>query len=245
MVVAPGRNVGFAGGCDLGARLARAKGAQWLWFLNNDAIAEPGALENLVAVSADERVGGLGSLVVLYDCPDVVQWSVGWFRRLARGIRMAPRSPRRDWEGREALVAAFLPACSLMIPVDVYFSVGGFDASLFMYLEDADLCKRMGAAGYYLELVPSSVVRHKGGRSGGGVWGSVGAFYYVRNRLWFLRRYGGHPLFKLVSLVWLVLELMFRTLLGRPNLWSRRRAILAGLRDGLRQSMVGETAAAG
>ncbi|MEO8602556.1 MAG: glycosyltransferase, partial [bacterium] len=41
-------NLGFAGGANLGMSAALARGADWVWFLNNDALPEEQALSALV-----------------------------------------------------------------------------------------------------------------------------------------------------------------------------------------------------
>src|SRR5262245_49249401 len=45
------RNLGFAGGANLGMRHALAGAAEYVWFLNNDACPEPDALREMVDVA--------------------------------------------------------------------------------------------------------------------------------------------------------------------------------------------------
>src|SRR5262252_9133299 len=44
-------NLGFAGGYNLGMRAALERGAEWVWFLNDDAAPEPDALAELLAAA--------------------------------------------------------------------------------------------------------------------------------------------------------------------------------------------------
>src|SRR5215468_11297018 len=46
-------NLGFAGGSNLGMQAALARGADWIWFLNDDAAAEPDTLAALLAAADD------------------------------------------------------------------------------------------------------------------------------------------------------------------------------------------------
>jgi N-acetylglucosaminyl-diphospho-decaprenol L-rhamnosyltransferase len=63
--VAPGRNLGFAGGCNAGAA---ASAAPRLLFLNPDARPEPGALERLL--EAFERHPGAAGFAPRLVSPD-------------------------------------------------------------------------------------------------------------------------------------------------------------------------------
>src|ERR1700757_1370728 len=54
-------NLGFAAGCNVGIREALAAGADFVWLLNSDAIADPNALHSLVeTASRDPRIGAVG-----------------------------------------------------------------------------------------------------------------------------------------------------------------------------------------
>lgn len=64
-------NVGGAGGFNQGISLAYARGADWIWCMDDDAIPEPDALEKLTIPLADsqleESVGFLASRVLWTD----------------------------------------------------------------------------------------------------------------------------------------------------------------------------------
>src|SRR4051794_39308982 len=65
-VVRPGRNLGFAGGCNAGARAATG---EYLALVNGDAIVEPTALARLVEEAARPDVGVAGASIRLADDP--------------------------------------------------------------------------------------------------------------------------------------------------------------------------------
>jgi len=48
---------------------------------------------------------------------------------------------------------------------DAFEAVGGFDERYFMYWEDADLCRRLRAAGQHVRYVPQAVAVHHVGQS--------------------------------------------------------------------------------
>lgn len=67
VVVAPGRNLGFAGGCNAGA--ARARG-DVIAFVNGDALVAPDALSRLAEAARRPSVGVASASVRLADRPD-------------------------------------------------------------------------------------------------------------------------------------------------------------------------------
>lgn len=68
-VLRPRRNLGFAGGCNLGARHATGTA---LVFLNPDTIVAPGAIAALVARLEDHAVGITAARLRLLDRPELL-----------------------------------------------------------------------------------------------------------------------------------------------------------------------------
>jgi len=73
------RNLGFAGGNNVGLRQALAEGADYVWLLNPDTIPEPEALSAMVGLAEqDPRIGAVGSVLLDMDNPQQVQaWGGG------------------------------------------------------------------------------------------------------------------------------------------------------------------------
>jgi GT2 family glycosyltransferase len=155
-VIDSGRNLGYAGGNNLGANLAR--GAV-LAFVNPDTRAEPGWLRELVRpLMADPTIGITTSKIVLMDRPDVIN-TCGNDLSLS-GITTCRRagepvaSVRRD----EDVAAVSGAACA--IRADLFRLLGGFDQRFWMYLEDTDLSWRARLAGYRCQVAIHSVISH-------------------------------------------------------------------------------------
>ena len=71
-VIRPDRNLGFAGGCNLGAN--RASGDS-LVFMNQDTITEPAAVARLIAVLEDPTVGIATARLRLLEHPELLNSS--------------------------------------------------------------------------------------------------------------------------------------------------------------------------
>jgi hypothetical protein len=171
-VLANAENRGFAVACNQGWRCLRGP---LVLFLNPDAEVLPGAVAALAAVfDARPRAGVVGPRTLNADGTvqvstgeDLTIASEGRQRRLVRGVR--EREPRALAEAERRHSREHEPdwvsgAC-LMARRSVLEAVGGFDEAFFLYEEDADLCRRVRAAGWSVAFTPAAVVRHRLGQS--------------------------------------------------------------------------------
>jgi hypothetical protein len=170
------RNLGYAGGMNVGIRRALERGADAVLLLNNDVEIEPGAIDALVAAAAG--TGAVCPVVVLADDPARI-WYAG-----------ARFDPRRGYNGpmlTDALESVTeterICGAAVLMPREALEEVGTFNEQLFAYAEDADWSLRARERGLRLLVVPESRVRHKVSASTGGE-GSPDALYYsIRNLL--------------------------------------------------------------
>ena len=171
-VIANTENVGFSRACNQGARETRAP---FVLFLNPDATLAPGALAALVALlEARPRVGIAGPRT--RSSNGDIQVSTGadlslvseWRQRgLVRGV--AHRDPRAlaEAEARHAVEhePGWVSGACLLARRKALDAVSGFDERFFLYEEDADLCRRVRAAGFQVLFTPEAEARHAKGRS--------------------------------------------------------------------------------
>lgn len=165
-VVRPGSNLGFAGGVHLAMQQPECSAADAVWLLNNDAVAERGALSALLREHMDQQGRALVSSRIVK--PDGKVWfdQARFFPWL--GVARHLRGDRSDGSARRVakgpapswLSAPYLPACSLIVPTALTTTVGGFDPTYFMYGEDIDLSIRAARAGWKLAVAGDSIVVH-------------------------------------------------------------------------------------
>ena len=174
-VVRNERNLGYAGGMNVGIRRALELGADAVLLLNNDVEVEPGAIAALARGA--EGAGAVCPVIVFADDPGRVWYS---------GARF---DPRRGYNGRHLTDTIEAPretericGAAVLMPRAALEAVGLFDEDLFAYVEDADWSLRARAEGLSLRVVPDSRVRHKVSASTGGE-GSPGALYYTARNL--------------------------------------------------------------
>ena len=209
VVLTPGVNLGFAGGAALGARTARA---DWLLFLNPDAVAAPDCVERLLA-AADPSTGLVGAQVLLPDGRvnagdnPVHLIGIAW-----AGHYLEPRESGPPRAAASASGAAMLARRSALE------AIGGISERYFLYHEDVELSWRMRLAGWDVRFQPAATVTHdysfdKGARK----W-----FYLERNRAWtVLTCYSARSLVLLSPL--LVLSEVAVALKARREGWAAER----------------------
>lgn len=169
-------NLGFGGGCSLGAAVARG---EFLVFLNDDAEVEPGWLDALVTTAeAHPEAGAIGSRVLFPDGRLQEAGSVIWNEGGTYAVG-GDRTPE-DRAYMYLREVDYCSGCSLLVRRTVWDALGGFDDRYFpAYYEDADLCMGIRGLGYSVLYQPRSVVRHH--RSVSTV-SSYRAFLFERNR---------------------------------------------------------------
>ena len=166
-VLATGRNLGFAGGSNVGIRAALARGADRVFLLNSDALVEPDCLERLLAaLEARPDAGIAGPVVRFRDEPE---------RVMSAGIRYAPRTGRMrhlgsgrrraDLEDRAGWIVDGVSGCAMLIRRAVLERVGLLAEDYFFSFEDLDLCLRARRSGFVTLCVPEAGVLHEGSRS--------------------------------------------------------------------------------
>ncbi|TFV87768.1 glycosyltransferase family 2 protein [Blastococcus sp. CT_GayMR16] len=183
-VVRTSRNLGFAGGAQLGLEAART---EFVALLNNDAWAEPTWLSALLtAAQAHPEAAAITSLLLLdgTDPPRVNNAGVDLLPTLYGADRAAGAAP--EDVARPAEVFGFSGGAALLRRGPAR-EVGGFPERYFLYYEDTDLSWRLRLAGWTIRYEPTAVVHHRHAASSD-VRSPLFAFHNERNRLLLLVR---------------------------------------------------------
>ena len=148
----PGRNTGFAGGCNLGAA---ALDTEYLAFVNSDCVIAPDTLEKLVAEAvAPRRRAGDGQ----HPAPRRAAQQRGNPVHLI-GLSWAGGMGTPETRTAPYDVTGASGAC-LLLATTVWKQLGGFDEEYFAYLEDSELSLRAWRLGLAARCVPTAVARH-------------------------------------------------------------------------------------
>ena len=181
-VIEAGRNLGFAGGNNLGIRAARGR---HIVLLNNDTRVRPGWLRALVdAAEANPTAGAIGAKLLFLDPPDTIQNAGSLLLSDGSGADRGFREPDRgQYDKPEEVFGAC--GASVLYRREMLEDVGSFDETFFMYYEDTDLNWRMRLRGWKVMYEPAAVVDHVHAGSSR-EWSPFFIFCVDRNRLFML-----------------------------------------------------------
>ena len=224
---APGCNLGFSGGSNLGLRMALERGYSYALLLNEDAELRLGCLRALVdAAEANPRIGAIGPTILYGEAPDRI-WSAGGvidWRRGTTAMRGLGQPVSSTFGCPQPV--DFLSGCVLLCRSAALERVGLLDERFFLYYEDTEWCLRARRAGFDVVHHPAAQAVHHIPLDGRASAPYV-TYYMARNRLLFLRLAGAPRSTWLRALLFQDL----RTLLSwwlRPR-WRDKRAHRAAL----------------
>ncbi len=160
-------NVGFSRANNQGIALAQGR---HVVLLNSDTILPPASLKNLVRFMDDQSDVGACSprLLTKEGVPQAYAFgddpSLGYLLR--RGMtRLLRNRSVHDWGVDCTVDMDWVSGACLLLRGEALAQVGGLDEQIFMYFEDADLCRRIRQAGWRICYVPEIQITHLGGQS--------------------------------------------------------------------------------
>ena len=158
ILLANERNLGFAGGCNVGIRFLLDRHVDFILLLNNDAEVGPNALHELMeAAEAVPAAAYTGTIFEKSD-PPRVWFSGGVIDPLSLEARHFTDAPGDSAPPRST---DFITGCCLLFRSDALKTIGLLDTSFFAYYEDVDWCLRARAAGNRLLYVPQASIHHE------------------------------------------------------------------------------------
>ena len=157
-------NLGFLNNCNANAKLARG---EYLIFLNNDTLVNPGWMERLYRTFLEHGdIGIAGSKLIfpdgsLQEAGGII-WEDGSGWNWGRGQN--PEHPKYNY----VRDVDYVSGASLMIPKELWEEIGGFNTELEKaYYEDTDICFKVRSMRKRVVYQPASSVIHIEGLSSG------------------------------------------------------------------------------
>ena len=186
-VVRSNRNLGFAGGNNLGIQAAHGK---YLFFLNNDTIIhQTSDFQHLInRLESDERIGMV--------CPKI---RFTWGNQPIQYAGYTPLSPitlrnKSIGCGEEDYGQYDIPhptpyahGAAMMVKREVIEKAGLMPECYFLYYEELDWSETITRSGYEIWYEPACTVFHKESRTTG-QQSPLKTYYITRNRLLFAKR---------------------------------------------------------
>lgn len=162
-----GSNLGFAKGCNFGAKYATGK---YLLFLNSDMeLIDSTLVEMVEYLENNSNVGIVGPRFLNIDLSP-------------QGSVMPPQTPlnafKEYWLGQLESYSKYTPMTKVPIKVwaisggavlinhEYFKKIGGWDEKYYFYYEDLELCRQIRKLGKIIIYYPKCKVIHRHGASG-------------------------------------------------------------------------------
>jgi len=162
-------NLGYAGGCNLGASVANG---EYLFFLNNDTILKPDCLNYLVDTFKDHlNVVCVQPKIKNYNQRDFFDYagaSGGYIDLFVypfcRG-RVFNSTEKDVGQYNDSVNVFWTSGTGFLTKKELFFQLGGFDEKLFSHMEEIDYCWKGYLAGYECYINPKAILYHHGGKT--------------------------------------------------------------------------------
>lgn len=225
------RNLGFAGGNNLGLREATGK---YIFFINNDVVIKAPVLKILVDRLSSGEWGAVSPCIEsLYKPGEVQYYGYNELTPITLKHTTPPLVPANRHHLLRPRPTQVLHGCALMVSREVIERVGPMYEGYFLFYEEFDWSLRMREAGYRLFFEPRAVVYHKESATITRC-SPLREFYLYRSRVLYARR-NVRSFSKILSCLYLgcvvmPLKMVEHVFNGRPDL---ARAVWRGTWSGL------------
>ena len=210
------RNLGFAGGNNLGIRHAQGK---YLFFVNNDTEVSMNDIDMLIKrIDTSEHIGIVCPKIRFFYGDRHIQYAgftpMSRITCRNRGIGYDEADIGQYDTPRQT---AFAHGAAMMARRDTVNKVGLIPECYFLYYEEMDWSMMMKRNGYQIWYEPSATVYHKESQSTGAN-SPLKTYYLTRNRLLFIKR--NSEQFRLLSYIYLIcvvgaIDIIKNTLCGK------------------------------
>ncbi|MEO1051208.1 MAG: glycosyltransferase family 2 protein [Bacteroidota bacterium] len=222
------RNLGFAGGNNLGVKEATGK---YVLFLNNDTEVAPDFLEPLVeAFETNPKLGMASPKIIYHGTDNIIQYAgaVSISPYTGKGYKIG-HGEHDIGQFNQSSYTGLGHGAALMVPMKVIKEVGLMPDIFFLYYEEHDWCEMVKRAGYHVMYVAHATIYHKESVSVGRN-SPLKTYYMARNRLLYIRRncFGGQLIFSLLFFLLLAIpkNILKYTIRGE---WALLRCFLKGV----------------
>ena len=231
IVIRSDKNLGFAGGNNLGIKAAHGK---YLFFINNDAILpQPSAISHLLTrLESSDQIGMV--------CPKI---RFTWGKQLIQYAGYTPLSKitlrnksigfgeQDNGQYDTPHPTPYAHGAAMMVKREVIEQVGMMPECYFLYYEELDWSMMIRRAGYEIWYEPACTIFHKESQTTGQM-SPLKTYFITRNRLLFAQRNAQKDT-KYLTYVYLIIvvatkDISFNLLRGKFNLAC---AVIKGITD--------------
>ena len=158
-IIRNSKNLGFAGGVNVGIQYALAKKATHVLLINNDAYLQQEIIQTMVKFFQKNTQSGIVAPSIEFYMNNTRTFDLG-----GKVNRIIGRTSHRNVQKitqHNPLRVDYVSGCCMCIKSEVFSKVGLFDERFFLYYEDVDFCLRARSKGYYSYVLPDISIFHE------------------------------------------------------------------------------------
>lgn len=184
--VRSGKNLGFAGGNNLGVRYANG---EFIFFVNNDTLFAENVIAELIKpFYENEEIGIISPKVFYYESPNIIQYAGATeINSLTGRNNIIGQGKKDNSELFKSDFTYFAHGAAMIIRKSLMDKVGVFSEIFFLYYEELDYSYRIRKAGFKIYFNSKAVIYHRVSHSIGDD-SSLKTYYMTRNRIMFMQR---------------------------------------------------------
>lgn len=181
------KNLGFAGGNNLGIKAAKGN---YILLLNNDTEITAGFIEKMIEeMNANSQIGLLSPLIKYWDDKSIIQYA-GFTNMNYITARNSSIGHLEKDEGQYNNVSretGFCHGAAVMCRKQDLDIAGLMDENYFLYYEELDWCEKFRKAGMKIWFTGKTFVYHKESISVGKE-SALKTYFITRNRMLYIRK---------------------------------------------------------
>ena len=179
-------NLGFAGGNNVGIKVALEENAEYVLLLNNDTVVKNDFLNHLVDKAEEEKtIGCVGGKIYYYSNKEILWYAGAKINKYTGRTKHIGVDEKDIGQYSISKEEDYITGCLMLVKREVLEKVGLMDERYFLYYEETDWCAKMKKYGYKLVFEPKSVIYHKVSSSTKNI-NDVMKYYYDRNSYFFI-----------------------------------------------------------
>lgn len=154
------KNLGYAGGNNVGIQYALKQGADLILLLNNDTIVDKQFIATLLkAAQGSSKAGIFGAYPLRMDDPEKIDHLGGRWNSLTATFDLIGLGAPKGFKPKQLL--DYVCGCSILVRRQVFETIGLLDPTFFLFWEEADFCMRAKKAGFGIEICYEAQLLHK------------------------------------------------------------------------------------
>jgi hypothetical protein len=184
------KNLGWAGGNNIGIKYAIEKKADYILLLNNDTIVDRKFISEMVRLAeSDEKIGIVSPKAYFYSNPKILQYTVLRFNFKNGKCILGGYGEKDRGQFDKIEEMDFCGGACMLVKKKVFKKIGLLSEDYFMYFDDNDFGIRTRKAGYKIMFCPKAKIWHKISISTGGQSNPSKEYLLNRNRVIFMKKY--------------------------------------------------------